>query len=743
MRLRGIGTLAAHAGLFALVLVGAAGAVGASDPSFAPGPNLSVVRSWTTFAMADANGDGHQDFALATQGSNDFTVLLADGAGEFEAAAGAPTAAADGPFALADVNRDRKVDLAVASSRSNNLAVLLGDGTGGFSAGPRSPVAVGGSPADVAAADLNADGNVDFVVSAWENTWRAAILLGDGAGRFAPAPGSPIVAGGRSGTNRIEIADLNGDGKRDLVVANSESRVLSILLGDGSGRFGTASPVAAGHGPAAVAVADLNRDGRPDLAVASLYSDRGRSQNKLTIMLGNGSGGFRRAAGSPIALPGMPFSIAVADLNADARLDIAVTNSYAERDSVTVHIGNATGRFRPAVDSPFDMRSPTQIEVAELNGDGKPDLAVAGSDGLRVMFRTPSIPAIARGRPLRGRPDAVFSTRGLITKLAVDGSRVAVKTTVQSSRSCGRIVVWTAPGRRSKSFSTSNAGCLSILCKRGSGCVDELALGDGQVAWISRSGGNNLELMVITARLSGGTPKRIEDAHNGAGAGGDPKGDWVGQLLGGGALLAYNGWRVSCDSTDQEACDTGKAMVGVTNERIVRVSAGRRVVVKRGAASRPLSAVGGGRMAVESDGAITILGPRGARVSTVPALAGSPTRAIALSRTRLAVTRTFTLDLYYPAGGAKVKSIPLGPAAALRLVSVNSRLALLRGPRRLVLVRLSDGKLISLPITSSRSASIVHARLTEAGLFYAYNVRRPSPSGRIVFQPSARLLARF
>ena len=91
-----------------------------------------------------------------------------------------------------------------------------------------------------------------------------------------------------------------------------------------------------------------------------------------------------------------------------------------------------------------------------------------------------------------------------------------------------------------------------------------------------------------------------------------------------------------------------------------------------------------------------------------------------------------------------MKSIPLVPQPRVQLVGVvNSRLAFLRGPRRLVLVRLGDGKLISLPITSSRAASIVDARLTEAGLFYAYNVRRPSPSRRIVFEPSARLLARF
>jgi hypothetical protein len=206
-------------------------------------------------------------------------------------------------------------------------------------------------------------------------------------------------------------------------------------------------------------------------------------------------------------------------------------------------------------------------------------------------------------------------------------------------------------------------------------------------------------------------------------------------------VLAYNAWTLECDAPPESGC--GSQDLHLTDERIVRIVAGRRDFVKSGPGSRPLTAVGGGRMALVADDAITVLGRSGARVATVPAVPGSPTRAIALSRTRLAVTRTFTLDLYNPAGGARVKSIPLGAAAGLDLAGVNSRIALLRGPRRLVLARLSDGKLISLPITSSRAASIVDARLTEAGLFYAYNVRKPSPGGRIVFQPSARLLARF
>jgi hypothetical protein len=118
----------------------------------------------------------------------------------------------------------------------------------------------------------------------------------------------------------------------------------------------------------------------------------------------------------------------------------------------------------------------------------------------------------------------------------------------------------------------------------------------------------------------------------------------------------------------------------------------------------------------------------------------NPPRAIALSRTRLAVLRTFTLDLYGPATGRATKSIPLGPAASLQLAGVNSTLALLRSPGRLVLVRLSDGKLISL---AQQSKSHVDAKLTGAGLFYAYNVRRGRAKGRIVFEPTAKLLARF
>lgn len=298
-------------------------------------------------------------------------------------------------------------------------------------------------------------------------------------------------------------------------------------------------------------------------------------------------------------------------------------------------------------------------------------------------------------------------------------------------RPCGplRIVIWTAPRRTSRTF---NARC-------GGDGVAQIALGGGQVAWLEEGGGNDLELIVTVARLGGGKPKQIEFTTNGNRAGGDPRGGWLGQLLGGGPLLAYDSWEITCDAAEDSGCE-GETPYIVSKQRLIRIVARHRVVVKRGAAAYALAAVGGGRMAVESAGAVSVLAANGKRVTGVPAVNDNPPRAIALSRSRLAVLRTFTLDLYDPATGRQAKSIALGPAASLQIAGVTSTLALLRSPRRLVLVRLSDGKLITLAL---RTNIYVDATLTSAGLFYAYNVRRGRAKGRIVFEPAAKLLARF
>jgi hypothetical protein len=331
-----------------------------------------------------------------------------------------------------------------------------------------------------------------------------------------------------------------------------------------------------------------------------------------------------------------------------------------------------------------------------------------------------------------GRPDSVFSVHGRITVLAADGNRAAVTTHIKPG--CGRIVVWTAPGTRSTQVKPGILGC-------GGDGVTQLAIGAGSVAWIEQGGGNNLEMIVMAAKL-GGTRKQIEFATNGDRAGADPTGAWVGDLQGGGSVLAYNSWRQICDKPADQGCGENDPLLRVTNQELVRIAAGHRTVVTHGPTAYPLAAAGGGWMAIESAGGVTVRAASGAQVVTVPDTQ-TGARAVALSKTRLAIERTSTLDLYDPATGAAVKSLPLGPPSAARLADLSSKLALRRGSHRLVLVRLSDGKRISFPLRPGAAATLVGARLTEAGLFYAYNTRSASLPGRIVFEPMGKVLARF
>jgi hypothetical protein len=728
--------LAATGCLLAAFVTGAS-AAGRVDPSFAPGPAVAGHL----LALGDFNGDGKSDFAVGNR-SKVVTILLGEGTGAFSAAPGPGTTVGHPQSAATtDFNGDGKADLAVVLDESNAVAVLLGDGAGGFSAAPGSPVR---GPDKVIAADLNGDGFADLAVTVYDDpTWRIAILLGDGSGRFSPAHGSPIAVGKQFAA--FAVADFDGDGKPDIALTGLGSNKVSILLGVGGGEFRAGSKVSAAKDPNCLVVVDLNADGKPDLAVGSYSHD-------VTVLLGNGAGGFRVAGGSPIDIGSLyeagsgrdPADIEAADFNGDRKLDLAVANE--DSNTVVVLLGNGTGRFRPAAYSPFPLVSPYAVTAADLNGDGKADLAVS-AQGLTILWQTPAAPVAVRGSRLPGRPDALVSTRWPITKLAADANRVAAKT-AEPKKECGEeAVVWTAPGRESKSFKTTiNTFDCSYACESGAACV-ELALGAGQVAWIARTGGNSLELRVVAAKLTGGATKEIDYAINGNGAGFDPDGDYVGQLFGEGSVLVFNRWTV-CDPNNPESpgksCPRKDPATGLAKEKLIRVVGGRPVVVKSGAGSYRLVAVGGGRMAVESaGGAVTVLGPSGTRVAGVPALADNPPRAVTLSRTQLAVERTFTLDLYRPATGTKKRSLALGPAAPFELTSVNAKLALLRGPRRLVLVRLSDGKLISLPLRTSTAASLVDARLTEAGLFYAYNKPKAAMKGRIVFEPTAKLLTRF
>src|SRR5262249_43275745 len=194
-------------------------------------------------------------------------------------------------------NGDGQLDLITANNDDNDVAVLLGDGQGGFAPAPGSPFPVGPSPYPLAVGDVNGDGKPDIITPNSKPGERTVtVLLGDGRGGFQPARGSPFAAAGRP--YYIALGDVNGDGKPDLVVPHADDSRVTVLLGDGKGGFAPApgSPVDLGSRAWAVAVADINGDGQADLVAATGEGVR--------VMLGDGRGSFKAAPGSPFAAGG-------------------------------------------------------------------------------------------------------------------------------------------------------------------------------------------------------------------------------------------------------------------------------------------------------------------------------------------------------------------------------------------------------------------------------------------------------
>ena len=323
------------------------------------------------------------------------------------------------------------------------------------------------------------------------------------------------------------------------------------------------------------------------------------------------------------------------------------------------------------------------------------------------------------------RPQAVLATDRLLM-LAANRSRAAVVTT--TTRGCGAIVVWTAPAHRLSRFRLGELGC-------NFDGVDELALGHGQVAWLEAGGGNDLELTVMSGRLPRGRTKQLDYQVNGDRAGEDPTGGWAGNLVGAGSLLAYNRWTVVCERPAGEECSNGDPQARPTHEQLVRIDGGHTSTTRSGTDTYPLVAAGGGRFAIVQDGGVATITARGEPRAFVRD-SGAPPRTVGLTSSTLLVERAAALDLYDAGTGESRGSIALGTAAPLALAGVSEGYALLAGPRRLVLVRLRDGALVELKPGVS---SFVGARLTVAGLFYAYNPT--SRRGRIGFVP-ARTLAR-
>ena len=221
-----------------------------------------------------------------------------------------------------------------------------------------------------------------------DKTFQMLLLGGGGAARsFTPRFAAQHTFGTGNFPNSLTAADVNGDGKPDLIVANEIDNTVSVLLnttapGAITPSFAAQHTFATGNAPASVTAADLNGDGKPDLIVANAID------GTVTVLLKDGAGRrhFQLRRPATFAVGNAPKSVTAADVNGDGKPDLIVAN--ANDSTVTVLLnttvpGAATPSF--AVQQTFGTNAfPDSVTAADVNGDGKPDLVVANQNGNTV-----------------------------------------------------------------------------------------------------------------------------------------------------------------------------------------------------------------------------------------------------------------------------------------------------------------------------------------------------------------------
>ena len=368
---------------FVWAAFGVAAAPSSLRLSAAPGSPFALPGQPNGVASADLNADGKVDLVV-THGAGKVSILLGKGSGGFAPAPGSPLPVSSPPHlaALGDLDGDSKLDLVVTGHDSHGVFVWRGDGTGRFEPVRGSPFAAlpGGKPHNhgLSLGDLDGDGDLD-VATTDDEAHVVAVLLNDGRGGFRPAEHSPFAVGNQP--YPLALGDLNRDGSLDVVTPNVGSASVSVLLGDGRGRFVAVrtGPVRVTARPYFVALGDLDGDGRLD--AVTIHDDVALA----TVLKGDGEGGLR-PLGAPLDIGRRGAKAVVHDMDRDGRTDLVV----AVGGAVAVLLGNGKGSFTPVPGSPFPVgRGAWSLAIADFDGDGRSDVATADleADTLSVLLQ--------------------------------------------------------------------------------------------------------------------------------------------------------------------------------------------------------------------------------------------------------------------------------------------------------------------------------------------------------------------
>lgn len=328
---------------------------------------LNVGAGESTISVFDFNSDGHQDVIISNYSDNNLVLYLGDGNGNLIETSRFSAGEKPTDMSVSDINGDGNIDVVIANHETSYVTLLYGNGRGGFKHAPHSPlnIEVKPHPHVVKLKDLDGDNKADLIVDSRTHK-GLRVFKGLGNGTFK-TPGKLINVGGDPYLG-FAAGDINGDGNLDLVTPNQQE--IGIVLNTNPAKLSfSMKKLAPSESPFAVELAEMNGDGKTDLIVASVGSS-------ITIIPGDGHGNFLEEKTTSIKTSSGAKQIAVGDINGDGIKDALVSNWSG---NILVVLGSKTA-FEIISFEDSSIPNPWGLVLADLNEDGRSDFIIASGD---------------------------------------------------------------------------------------------------------------------------------------------------------------------------------------------------------------------------------------------------------------------------------------------------------------------------------------------------------------------------